>query len=238
MKTKHITFPLLFGKLAVALTALAVTVFTASCNDEDLTDAGRSYLQLSVTTDTPVLSRAIVNDKYLPDKADIGVTLTATDGSAYDGMDFINLKYTASGWGDAQTWSSETPASLSTTTGKVVAYYPHNPDITTVAGLAAIPIETASQTDYMYAKPVTGINFTSAQTGITMQHALTNIRINLKKGTYTGPGNVGKVSVKSPGFATNATMHAETGALAGVTGSGAEYIQEFTDLTLSESGYN
>ena len=236
MKTKNMTIPNWCGKFVSALAVLSVSMFGTSCNDEELVDNNRKPLQLSVTANAPLVSRAIINDTYLPDGSQIGVTLTATDGSTYDNQDFYNLAYTASGTGAEQVWSSATPASLSTTSGKVIAYYPYNGS--EELDLTVIPVETASQTDYMYAKPVTGINFTSADINLNMQHAMTDIRINLKKGTYTGTGEVTKVTAKAAAFATSATMDAETGVFANVSGSGAQFVQEFTDLTLTTTVYS
>ena len=236
MKTKNMTIPNWCGKFVSALAVLSVSMFGTSCNDEEFADSTRKPLQLSVTANAPFVSRAIINDTYLPDGSQIGVTLTATDGSAYDNQDFYNLAYTASGTGAEQVWSSATPASLSTTSGKVIAYYPYNG--TEELDLTAIPVETASQTDYMYAKPVTGIDFSSADINLNMQHAMTDIRINLKKGTYTGTGDVTKVTVKAAAFATSATMDAETGVFANVSGSGAQFVQEFTELTLTTTAYS
>lgn len=103
MKTKDMTITRKGCNISVLMAALAVTVFGSSCNDEDFSKTSCTPLQLSVTTDTPVLSRAIVNDKYLPDGSSVGVTLTAENGGDYDGKQFFNLKYTASGTGDTQT---------------------------------------------------------------------------------------------------------------------------------------
>ena len=205
-------------------------VFTA-CTDDEVVNQTTKALQVSVSTETPAESRAIIDGGYLPDGASIGVTLTAEDGSAYDGQAFTNLQYTAAGEGSAQAWISATPASLSITAGKVIAYYPYygGDDF----DLKAVPVETASQTDYMYAKPVTGINMVSPAANLTMQHAMTDIRINVKKGTYTGTGEVTKITAKAPAFATTATMDVETGLFANVSGGGAQFVQELTGAAIS-----
>ena len=178
-----------WGKTKMLLSQLLCigAVFTA-CTDDEIINQTTKALQVSVSTEAPAESRAIIDGGYLPDGASIGVTLTAEDGSAYDGQAFTNLQYTAAAEGSAQTWSSATPASLSITNGKVIAYYPYygGDDF----DLKAVPVETASQTDYLYAKPVTGINMVSPSANLTMQHAMTDIRINVKKGTYTGTGEV------------------------------------------------
>ena len=221
-----------WGKTKILLSQLLCigAVFTA-CTDDEVFNQTTKALQVSVSTESPAESRAIIDGGYLPDGASIGVTLTAEDGSAYDGQAFTNLQYTAAGEGSAQTWSSATPASLSITAGKVIAYYPYygGDDF----NLKAVPVETASQTDYMYAKPVTGINMVSPAANLTMQHAMTDIRINVKKGTYTGTGEVTKITAKAPAFATTATMDAETGVFANVSGGGAQFVQELTGAAIS-----
>ena len=221
-----------WGKAKILLSQLLCigVVFTA-CTDDEVFNQTNKALQVSVSTETPAESRAIIDGGYLPDGASIGVTLTAEDGTAYDGQAFTNLQYTAAGEGSAQTWSSVTPASLSITAGKVIAYYPYygGDDF----DLKAVPVETASQTDYMYAKPVTGINMVSPAANLTMQHAMTDIRINVKKGTYTGTGEVTKITAKAPAFATSATMDVETGMFANVSGGGAQFVQELAGAAIS-----
>ena len=221
-----------WGKAKILLSQLLCigAVFTA-CTDDEIINQTTKALQVSVSTEAPAESRAIIDGGYLPDGASIGVTLTAEDGTAYDGQAFTNLQYTAAGEGSAQTWSSATPASLSITTSKVIAYYPYygGDDF----DLKAVPVETASQTDYMYAKPVTGINMVSPAANLTMQHAMTDIRINVKKGTYTGTGEVTKITAKAPAFATTATMDVETGVFANVSGGGAQFVQELAGAAIS-----
>ena len=223
-----------WGKAKILLSQLLCigAMFTA-CTDDEVFNQTTKALQVYVSTESPAESRAIIDGGYLPDGASIGVTITAEDGTAYDGQTFTNLQYTAAGEGSAQTWSSATPASLSITAGKVIAYYPYygGEDF----DLKAVPVETASQTDYMYAKPVTGINMVSPAANLTMQHAMTDIRINIKKGTYTGTGEVTKITAKAPAFATSATMDVETGVFANVSGGGAQFVQELTGAAISSS---
>ena len=220
------------GKTILSQLLCISTIFgTASCNDDQVfNQADIAPLQVSVNAQGTQSSRAIIHGEYLPDGSSIGVSLTNEDGGLYDNTEFFNLQYTASGESDAQTWSSDEYASLSTTIGKVTAYYPYNPDIT---DWTKIPVETASQTDYMYAKPVTGLNIVSSTANLLMQHALTDIRVCIQKGSYTGTGAVTKITAKAPAFATNATMSAVDGTLAGVTGGGTQFETELTDAAIS-----
>ena len=130
-----------------------IALFTACTDDEVTNQSDTVPLQINVQTEVSGASRAIIDGGYLPDGSSIGVNLMADDGAAYDGQVFYNLQYTAVGEGAAQIWSSTTPASLSSSIGKVIAYYPYNDDEN--LDITAVPVETETQTDYMYAKPVT-----------------------------------------------------------------------------------
>ena len=69
-------------------------------------------------------------------------------------------------------------------------------------------METASQTDYLYGTPVTGISEAKASTGVTLNHALANLKITVAKGSYAGTGAVSKISVSGAGIATGGTFNA------------------------------
>ena len=71
-------------------------------------------------------------------------------------------------------------------------------------------METASQTDYLYGTPVTGISEAKASTGVTLNHALANLKITVAKGSYASTGAVSKISVVGAGIATGGTFNAAT----------------------------
>ena len=132
---------------------LCITALFTACTDDEVTGDSVNTLQVTLQTEETNASRAIIDGGYLPEGSSIGVNLMAENGSAYDGQVFYNLQYTAAEEGAAQTWNSTTPASLSSSIGKVIAYYPYNDDEN--LDITAVPVETETQTDYMYAKPVT-----------------------------------------------------------------------------------
>lgn len=66
----------------------------SSCNDDEvINQSPAAPLQVSVNTQVTMASRAIIHDEYLPDGHSIGISLTAEDGSDYDGKQFFNQIY-------------------------------------------------------------------------------------------------------------------------------------------------
>ena len=180
-----------------------------------------------------ITARAPIHGTALPDASSIGISLLAEDGTAYDGVTYANLKYTASGTAPDQTWSTPDIPTLSSTSAKLVAYYPwaDGTDYT------AVPVETSTQTDYMYSKWFTGLSNANPNASIVMQHALTAVRVALVKGDFTADVDVSSVSVKSPAFATAGSLDATTGALSGLTGIG-EAVTVTADFPLTAQATN
>ena len=222
-----------WGKAKLLLSQLLCigAVFTACTDDDTIVQSDKAPLQISVSAKAPAVSRTIIDGSSLPDGSHIGVSVFDADGGDYDGQDYFNLKYTAAGEGEGQSWSTTTPASLSTTMAVVAAYFPYieNDDL----DLTAVPVETASQTDYMYSGAVAGANMSSPEVTLNMSHALANIHVNIKKGTYTGTGEVSQMAVKAAAFATDATMNVFDGTLDNIDGKGAEFTQKITDAVIS-----
>ena len=146
-------------------------------------------------------SRAVITDAYLPSGSQVGVTLSGTGYDAY-----TNVCYTASGTGTSQSWGGSDDVLLSSSAATLYSYYPYSSTVSS----DAIPVETASQTDYLYGTPVTGISEAKASTGVTLNHALANLKITVAKGSHAGTGVVSKISVAGAGIATGGTFNAAT----------------------------
>ena len=208
-----------------ALTATACT---------DTLDEAALPKPLSVDVNArDITARAPIHGTALPDASSIGISLLTEDGTPYDGVTYANLKYTASGTAPDQTWSTPNIPTLSSTSAKLVAYYPwaDGTDYT------AVPVETSTQTDYMYSKWLTGLSNANPNASIVMQHALTAVRVALVKGDFTADVDVSSVSVKSPSFATAGSLDATTGALSGLTGTG-EAVTVTADFPLTAQATN
>ena len=195
----------------------AATITLAACTDEDDNIASQSTpLQVQTTLNQ---ARSVITDTAFGDGQSIGITLVDnTDGAtAYEGKTegYTNVPYTSSGTGESQIWSAQNPIMLSPTVGKAVAYYPY---AQANADYKAIPVTAQGQTDYMYSgwTDADGISNADAKATFVMQHALSAIRITVKKGSYSQTGSLSAISLTSDGFGVSGTLNAATGALAGV----------------------
>ena len=221
---------LLGGRKLISLWLCALAL--AACTDT--LDEAAVPKPLSVAVNArDITARAPIHGTALPDASNIGISLVAEDGTPYDGVTYDNLKYTAAGTAPDQTWSTPNIPTLSSTPAKLVAYYPwaENTDY------SAVPVETDTQTDYMYSQWLTGLSNANPNANIVMQHALTAVRVALVKGDFTADVDVSSVSVKSPAFATAGSLDATTGALSGLTGIG-DAVTVTADFPLTAQATN
>ena len=202
----------------------ACTAFTA-CNDdaEDSPVLASNKLNITVGLQQPQ-GRAIITGTTLPESSSIGVLLDDGEAISYDA--YNNIKFTAATENSKQVWNPASDIVLDETKGTLYAYYPY------AAGtnLAAIPVETASQTDYLYAQPVANVSEKNASVAVTMKHMLANVNVTVNKGTYVGTGNISKISIQSDGIATAGTFNAAqaTPAFTATTGAGDAVEQTVT----------
>ena len=203
---------------------LAAILLLTGCDSildmNDISNSDRehmNYLSIeSITTQNT--TKALIEDDYLPDGSEIGVTVLSRSGAAYDGIDYQNIRFVATGSGVTQTWAGAETVYLSATEGVCYGYYPYSSSVTDIT---EIPVSTAGQTDYLYATPV-AVDINNRNVSLSMNHGLSAVRFALKRGTYTGTGVISAVSVTSGGLGTAGSLNALTGKLSGVTGIGTE----------------
>ena len=185
-------------------------------------------LNISVGIHQPQSRTGLITSATLPEASEIGIKL-----EGYDDAD--NIKFTAATQDSKQVWNPASDIVLDETKGTLYAYYPWKSG----TNLSAIPVETASQTDYLYAEPVANVSEKNANVPVTMKHMLANVKIAINKGTYVGIGNVSKISVQSDGFATAGTFNAaqETPAYTATTGAGTA-IESNAATTLGGNATN
>lgn len=213
----------------LTVTAISSLMFVSCQETEELSYSHPEPMNVGVTVELGQ-TRAVNHGTELAGGAKIGVFVTKTDGTSYDGQGYSNIAYTATGTGASQTWTAASPVLLSSTVGKAVAYYPHG----TASDPAAIGVD-ANGEDYMYSGWVNGISNAAPNATFQMRHALTAIAITMKKGSYTGAGAVTAISIQSEGFGKAGTLNATTGALSAVTGAG-EAVTWNGSYTMSTTG--
>lgn len=219
------------NKLLIYSIVLAGMAAMSSCNNQEEGLAGPEILQVQVEAGTPH-ARAMVKGSYLPDNARIGVALVAQDGTEYDDINYANVPYIATGNGVdvKQTWTctQATAPSLSTSFGKVAAYYPYNESVTDVT---ALQVETDTQTDYMYATWYDGLYSANSVARLTMQHALSVIRVKLSCTDTSIPAQVSSITAIGTVLGSNGIINAGTGVYSSVIGL-ADGVTRDVDFTV------
>jgi len=208
------------------LSLLFITSTLTACNDADeaIPSQAGNKLNITVGLNTPQSRAGIITGNTLAVGSTIGILLDDGAETDYDAVN--NIKFTASTQDAKQVWTPASDIVLSDTKGTLYAYHPYAQG----TDLSAIPVETATQTDYLYATPVQNVNESNASVAVTMNHMLSNIKVSIARGTYVGTGNITKISVESDGFATGGTFNAaqEIPAFSSVTGTGDEIFRNVT----------
>lgn len=217
------------------LAAAAIIAASVSCSGfeecPDRTESDRTALDVSIMM-YETQSKGLVTGTSLPEGSDVGLALYGNDGRIYDNLPYSNVRFSSSGSGSAQTWNPETDVMLSASEAILYAYYPYSSEITDITSIP-VTASSAVQTDYMYATPVNGLSNSSPEAAITMYHAMSAIRLSLKRGSYSGTGEVSSVSVKGEGIATEGTLNAMDGSITSISGTGTYIAPEMETFTLS-----
>ena len=196
-------------------------LITTSCTDEMVTLDNKRQLSLQVAVKDGN-SRAMLSGQFLPEGAQIGVRVVDFNLASYDASVYNNVLYTAKGSDITQSWDSETKIMLSKTPAFVYAYYPYKENV----DITYMPIETASQTDYMYATPLEAINYDNNSITLQMNHVLSAVKISLLyKGKLDEP-KLSSISMNSEAIATNAYMYKD-GSLSDITGMNSVFSTSF-----------
>lgn len=154
-----------------------------------------------------VITRGIISN--FADNDRIGLFLTDGElGSNYQNdANAANIPATYQG-----TWKVEKNVPIAAQ-GVAYAYYPYNSKA--AADGAAVPVEIASQTDYLYAKSAT-VDAKNPIADIGMKHALSLVSVRVRKNDYQHEGKLAKIEVLD--ILQCGTMNIATGK---ITGAGA-----------------
>ena len=181
-------------------------------------------------------SKAVISGETLPSEEagnGIGLFVTATDGTAYDGKTtgYSNVKYAYSN----SKWSAASPIYLSNTSGKLYGYFPYS---TAATDLKAIPVESSlNSTDYLYATSQ-DVSFSNKSVNLQMNHALARLHLTIKKGDkYLSDCNLTKIVLQSKAIDASGTMDITTGAVTATKQSDETGTFELTGTdAVSEAG--
>jgi len=126
---------------------------------------------------------------------------------------------------NAGSWSGA-KINLADELKNVYGYFPYDK---TATNIAAIPVNIAAQNDVLFGTAI--VSKESAEANIAMKHALSLVRMVIKKNDYTGAGVINSVTWNN--IAKTATMDCTTGNLANAGGVGS--LQVGGGYTLDDS---
>lgn len=209
------TTPIKMKKLLIITSVMAISLF--SCTKQEDPENFNIAKALSVKVGvTP--TKAIISGTVFPNGSSIGVQVRKAGQFNYQSGTMTNIMYTYNSAGT--TWSTLTPIYLTNTPGEVYAYYPYVSVSDNLSAFNTIPVTvesaatTGSETDYMYATPLTGLNSVSNIAGkqnasLVMNHALTQISFYIYKNNYSGTGTITQFKIEDA-VATNFVMTSST----------------------------
>ena len=215
---------------------LAFTALLCGCSPAEVLlpqePQAEQPVALELSMSTAELTKALVKDTRLPDGSSVGITIR-DDYGVYTGELFTNVKYTAQQESGNQIWASESPVMLSSETGTAYAYYPYAEACTDITAIS-IRANSTVQTDFMWGIPVS-VSKDNRKATLVMKHALAAVRITYVRGTYSGTGNVSKVSFGGNCIAVAGTLDATDGSISNLAGKGTMLTPPQITTTLSNT---
>ena len=215
---------------------LSFTALLCSCSPAEVLLPEESQAEqpvaLELSMSTAELTKGLIKETRLPDGSSVGITIK-DDYGVYTGELFTNVKYTAQQESGNQVWSSDSPVMLSSETGTTYAYYPYAEACTDITAIS-IRANSTVQTDFMWGIPVS-VSKDNRKATLVMKHALAAVRITYVRGTYSGTGNVSKVSFGGNCIAVAGTLDATDGSISNLAGKGTMLTPPQITTTLSST---
>ena len=215
---------------------LSFTALLCSCSPAEVLlpeeHQAEQPVALELSMSTAELTKGLIKETRLPDGSSVGITIK-DDYGVYTGELFTNVKYTAQQESGNQVWSSESPVMLSSETGTAYAYYPYAEACTDISAIS-IRANSTVQTDFMWGIPVS-VSKDNRKATLVMKHALAAVRITYVRGTYSGAGNVSKVSFGGNCIAVAGTLDATDGSISNLAGKGTMLTPPQIATTLSST---
>jgi hypothetical protein len=215
-------------KTLIITSVLAIMLLSCTKQEEVITKNTKSALSVKVGI---IATKAIISGTIFPDGSSIGVQVRKAGQFNYQAGTMTNIMYTYTAAG--ATWATATPFYLTNTLGEVYAYYPYVSVGDNLTAFTTIPVTidaaatTGTETDYMYATPLTGLSSVSNGVGkqnanLVMNHAFTQISFYIYKNNYSGTGTLTQFKIEDAvattfvkTSSTAMTMNIENGNLLG-----------------------
>ena len=218
------------------LSAAAACALLAACDrlpEPEITPVDdRAPLKLKVTSiQTP--TKGTILSTGMPDGSCLGIAVMESGKTTYDGGSYLNVPYRASSSDGIQVWNPvQDPILLSNTTGYGYAYYPYSEEINT---LESIPVHATSdhQIDYLISNKIYGLQKNNPNANVTMYHAISAVRLAVKRGTYEGEGVITSASIKGDALAGYAVLNAMTGTLSSIDDIGLKITPKMDPVTVT-----
>lgn len=198
------------------LTIFTLVVATAllSCTKEQDLNLENQKVALSVKAGImvePTTTKSIITGTLFADGAEIGVQVRQLGQYNYQANRRTNVKYTYTASG--ATWATSTPFYLTSILGEVYAYYPYAVVGDNASAFSTIPVTidatatTGSETDYLYATPLTGENSVNNETGkqnvdLVMNHSFAQVSFYVYKDNYSGTGSLTQFKIEDAAATT------------------------------------
>ena len=217
------------------LPAVLAMITLCGCQEEIITPEpipSDPAVPLEISMSTAELTKGLIKDTKLPDGSSVGITIK-DDYGVYTGELFTNVKYTAEMESGNQVWSSDSPVMLTSETGTLFSYYPYAEACTDITAFS-IRANSTVQTDFMWGIPVS-VSKDNRKATLVMKHALAAVRITYVRGTYSGTGNVSKVSFGGNCIAVAGTLDATDGSISNLAGKGTMLTPPQITTTLSST---
>ena len=203
-----------------AIAIIAVSVSTGCSSEEQLgmysIEDVTTPLSINVSNTFETGMDGVITKSQFSDGSSLGLFLTMEDGnSAYD-TPYNNIKYISSTSGGNQVWTATpNPILLTGTKANVYAYYPYDANY---KDITKIPIDVTEDKDVMWADYASDIYNANPSATLSMNHALSVIRLSLSKGDYSGAGSIESIKIQGECMAKTGTLNAQTGDVTVIEG--------------------
>jgi hypothetical protein len=214
----------------LAFLFLSVALLSACNNDEYVTD--NAELSINAYIGNQQSTRAEKSAWVENDQLGVFVCNGTIDKPYLNNSErYVNVlfRHNGNGFVAEKIYLDENPA-------EVFAYYPYSAN--SIMG-SAIPVESSTQTDYLYGHADTPASISQKNVNIEMKHALSQVVFRIKKSSeYTeGPGSLTALKIEnndaSNVFRTTGTLNLSTGQISGTSNMGILTLMPGKTLNLT-----